>query len=179
MKIKNDLQSIREQRGIAAAELARRVGISRPTIYAIEAGTYTPNTSVALKLARALECRVEDLFSLYAETPIAPRQVKVKFLSSGVAPQEEQPLQLCQVGEAIVGVPASNRENYLPDVDGIISRIGPNKSGVMVSPVADLNSGKRIIVGGCALRGPEGAESSDICFVGVFENPAEIGGWIV
>jgi len=149
MKIKNDLQSIREQRGIAAAELARRVGISRPTIYAIEAGTYTPNTSVALKLARALECRVEDLFSLYAETPIAPRQVKVKFLSSGVAPQEEQPLQLCQVGEAIVGVPASNRENYLPDVDGIISRIGPNKSGVLVSPVADLNAGKRIIVGGC------------------------------
>src|SRR5580704_734897 len=149
MKIKNDLQIIREQRGIAAAALAGQVGISRPTIYAIEAGTYTRNTSVALKLARTLECRVEDLFSLDAEVPIAPRQVRVRFLSSGARPLEDQPLQLCQVGESIVGVPASNRENYLPDVDGIIARIGPSKSGVLVSPVSDLNSGKRIIVGGC------------------------------
>jgi molybdate-binding protein/DNA-binding XRE family transcriptional regulator len=149
MKIQNHLQTIREQRGIAAAALAAQVGISRPTIYAIEAGTYTPNTSVALNLARALECRVEDLFSLDADMPAAPQPVKVKFLSSGAAPQEDQPLQLCKVGDAIVGVPATNRENYLPDVDGIIARIGPNKAGVMVSPVADLNVGKRIIVGGC------------------------------
>ena len=149
MRIENRLQSIREQRGIAAAELARQVGISRPTIYAIEAGNYTPNTAVALRLARALECRVEDLFSLDADAPNAPHQVKIKFLSSGAGPQEDQPLQLCQVGESIVGVPASNRENYLPDVDGIISRIGENRSGILVSPVADLNAGKRIIVGGC------------------------------
>jgi putative molybdopterin biosynthesis protein len=149
MRIENRLQSIREQRGIAAAELARQVGISRPTIYAIEAGNYTPNTAVALRLARALECRVEDLFSLDADAPNAPHQVKVKFLSYGARPQEDQPLQLCQVGESIVGVPASNRENYLPNVDGIISRIGANRSGILVSPVADLNAGKRIIVGGC------------------------------
>src|ERR1700676_2840954 len=110
--VKNHLQTIREQRGIAAAALARQVGISRPTIYAIEAGNYMPNTAVALRLARALECRVEDLFSLDADVPIAPPQVKVKFLASGIGPQEDQPLQLCQVGEAIVGVPASNRENY-------------------------------------------------------------------
>src|ERR1700691_6173753 len=149
MPIVNRLQMIRQQRQIAAAQLARDVGISRPTIYAIEAGTYTPNTSVALKLAQALECRVEDLFSLEVDAPSAPQPIKVKFLSSGGAPQEDQRLQLCQVGEAIVGVPASNRENYLPDVDGIVSQIGPNNSSILVSPVADLNSGKRIIVGGC------------------------------
>lgn len=149
MKIENRLQSIREQRGIAAAELARRVEISRPTIYAIEAGNYTPNTAVALRLARVLDCHIEDLFSLESAESSPLRTVKVKFLSSGKEPQEDQPVQLCQVGDAIVGVPASNRENYLPDVDGIISRIGPSKSGVMVNPVADLNSGKRIIVGGC------------------------------
>lgn len=64
MPIKTRLQTIRQQRGLAAAQLARDVGISRPTIYAIEAGNYTPNTAVALQLARALECSVEDLFSL-------------------------------------------------------------------------------------------------------------------
>ena len=40
------------------------VGISRQTIYAMEAASYVPNTAVALKLARALEVGVEDLFAL-------------------------------------------------------------------------------------------------------------------
>ena len=37
--------------------------MSRQTIYAIEAGTYVPNTEVALNLARCLEVTVEELFS--------------------------------------------------------------------------------------------------------------------
>jgi putative molybdopterin biosynthesis protein len=37
----------------------------------------------------------------------------------------------------------------LPDVDGIIARIGLSKSGVMVSPVADPTPGRRTIAGGC------------------------------
>ncbi|MGH9691349.1 MAG: substrate-binding domain-containing protein [Candidatus Acidiferrales bacterium] len=149
MPIKNRLQMIRQQRGLAAAQLARDVGISRPTIYAIEAGNYTPNTTVALRLARALECSVEDMFSLEREDPSAPPHIKVKFLSSGMKPREGQSLQLCRVGDATVGVPAANRQNYLPDADGIISRFGPNKSEIFVNLLAELNSGKRIVVGGC------------------------------
>ena len=61
----------RKKRGIPAAELARRVGISRQTIYAIEDGTYIPNTTIALQLARILEVRVEDLFTLEpSDTPV-------------------------------------------------------------------------------------------------------------
>jgi DNA-binding XRE family transcriptional regulator len=66
-KISNQLNSIRRGRGIGAAELARRVGVSRQTIYAIEAGSYVPNTEVTLKLARALADNVEELFSLAGE----------------------------------------------------------------------------------------------------------------
>ena len=47
------------------ADLARSVDVSRQTIYAIEAGTYVPNTEVALNLARELEVTVEELFSLH------------------------------------------------------------------------------------------------------------------
>src|ERR1022692_4757495 len=54
-RIENLLAKIRKGRGVGAADLARRVGVSRQTIYAIEAGTYVPNTEVALNLARALE----------------------------------------------------------------------------------------------------------------------------
>jgi len=39
-------------------------GITRQAIYAIEANLYLPTTAVALRLAGALDCRVEDLFSL-------------------------------------------------------------------------------------------------------------------
>ena len=90
-RVENRLAQIRKSRGVGASDLARRVSVSRQTIYAIEAGTYTPNTSVALKLARTLECRVEDLFSLEAEIPTARQQVKVKFLSSGIGPRQDQP----------------------------------------------------------------------------------------
>jgi DNA-binding XRE family transcriptional regulator len=38
--------------------LAHLVGVSRQTIYAMEAASYVPNTTVALKLARVLEVGV-------------------------------------------------------------------------------------------------------------------------
>ncbi len=60
----NRLAGVRKSRGIAAVNLAERAGITRQAIYAIEAGTYVPNTAVALRLARALETSVEDLFAL-------------------------------------------------------------------------------------------------------------------
>ena len=43
-------------------ELARRVGCTRQTIIALEAGKYTPSLSLAFKLARAFNKRIEDVF---------------------------------------------------------------------------------------------------------------------
>ena len=54
---------------MGASDLARRVHVSRQTIYAIEAGTYIPNTEVALNLARELKTTVEELFSAPRGTP--------------------------------------------------------------------------------------------------------------
>jgi len=60
----NRLRTVRGQQGLSQGELARRSGVTRQAIYAIEAGQYLPTTAVALRLAGALECRVEELFSL-------------------------------------------------------------------------------------------------------------------
>ena len=38
--------------------------VSRKSINAIENGIYVPSTVLALKIARTLNCRVEDLFEL-------------------------------------------------------------------------------------------------------------------
>lgn len=58
------VRALRLARGLSQAELARRAGITRQALSAIEAGRYFPNTAVALRLAGALRCRVEDLFGL-------------------------------------------------------------------------------------------------------------------
>ena len=38
--------------------------VSRKSINAIENGVYVPSTVLALKIARTLNCKVEDLFEL-------------------------------------------------------------------------------------------------------------------
>jgi len=43
-------------------DLAKGVGVTRQTIIAIEKGNYSPSVLLALRLARILECTVEDLF---------------------------------------------------------------------------------------------------------------------
>ncbi len=58
------LRAIRGERALSVAELAIEAGVARQTIYAIENGSFVPNTLVALRLARALDVSVEDLFSL-------------------------------------------------------------------------------------------------------------------
>jgi putative transcriptional regulator len=49
-------------------ELGNRVGVTRQTIIALEAGKYTPSLSLAFRIARAFNKRVEDVFQY--EVPI-------------------------------------------------------------------------------------------------------------
>lgn len=58
------LKEARMSGGLTQAELAERVGVSRKTINTVENGVFTPSTLLALKLAKALKLKVEDLFFL-------------------------------------------------------------------------------------------------------------------
>jgi putative transcriptional regulator len=58
------LKAVRTQHGWTQGELAEQVGVSRKTINTVENGIFIPSTTLALKLARALDCPVEALFSL-------------------------------------------------------------------------------------------------------------------
>ncbi len=55
--------------GITQQELALAAGVTRQTIGGIEGGLYSPSAAVALRLAKALGCRVEDLFWLESDLP--------------------------------------------------------------------------------------------------------------
>jgi putative transcriptional regulator len=63
----NRLRELRAERDLTQAALAELVGVSRKTINTIENGVFVPSTVLALKLARALDRRVEELFSLDGE----------------------------------------------------------------------------------------------------------------
>ncbi len=69
----NHVRVRRTHRGWSQEELARRSGLSRAGISAIETGRLIPSAAAALALAAALECRVEDLFSLRRPEPKEPQ----------------------------------------------------------------------------------------------------------
>lgn len=56
------LKEYRSGRGWTQGELARRAGVSRAAVSAIEINRMVPSVAAALKLAACLECTVEDLF---------------------------------------------------------------------------------------------------------------------
>ncbi len=113
-EIENHLGTLRQKRGISAAQLARTVGVTRQTIYAMEAGSYVPNTAVALRLAQALEVRVEELFSLPQAEPTGLRSEEAMLLPGSETPHPGQPVQLCRVNKRLVASPPSPVPWYFP-----------------------------------------------------------------
>ena len=63
-ELNNRLRALRAEAGLTQAELAALIGVSRKTINTVENGIFVPSTLLALKLAAALHCRVEDIFQL-------------------------------------------------------------------------------------------------------------------
>lgn len=66
----NRVRELREVRGLSQVELAAAARLTRQSIGAIEAGRATPAVDVAIRVARALGCRVEDLFTIGGESVV-------------------------------------------------------------------------------------------------------------
>lgn len=148
-RVHSRLGEIRKSRGVGAAELARRVNVSRQTIYAIEAGTYVPNTEVALNLARELEVTVDQLFCLQA-TPSAGSESLASEVLSAEAPAKGQPVRICQIGSRWVSVPVSASPYYMPEADGIIKEAGTANGRANLAVFAkDEAAQKRLVLAGC------------------------------
>lgn len=58
------LKARRTAAGLTQAQLAEMALVSRKTVNTVENGVFVPSTALALRLARVLGCRVEDLFAL-------------------------------------------------------------------------------------------------------------------
>jgi putative molybdopterin biosynthesis protein len=121
-EVRNNLADLRQKRGLSAAGLAKMTGVSRQTIYAMEAGSYVPNTAVALRLARVLEVPVETLFTLADQSP-APelRSEQATLLPGSESPGPGQPVQLCRVDQRLMAATPSAVPWYFPASDAIVT----------------------------------------------------------
>ena len=147
--VENRLAQVRKSRGVGASDLARRVGVSRQTIYAIEAETYVPNTEVALNLARELEVTVDELFSLHEGVQKSPASLATELLSAET-PAKGQPVRICQIGTRWVSVPVSASPYYMPEADGIIQRAGrTNGRADLVVFAKEEAAQRRLVLAGC------------------------------
>lgn len=65
--LKNRLKELRARHNLTQIELAKIVGVTRQTIGFIEKGEFSPSVTLALKLADALDCNINELFWLEGE----------------------------------------------------------------------------------------------------------------
>ncbi len=150
-EIETSLGALRRMRGLSAIRLAATVGVSRQTIYAMEAGTYVPNTAVALRLARALETTVEELFTLPGNAP-APnlRSERATLLPGSSHVQEGQGVQLCRVEKRLMASAPSPIPWSFPATDAVVAA-KPERTGktrVQIFQEED-DFTNRILVAGC------------------------------
>ena len=136
--------SVRRRRvgaGLSQGALAREVGVSRQALAAIEAARQVPSTTLALQLARALHCGVEDLFSLVVQPELRA------LLASGSASGATR-LALARVDDRWVAHPIEDGER---PGDGLLcGEPGPGGE-IAVEPLlepADLE--RNVLVAGCA-----------------------------
>ena len=69
MPLNNRLKEYRAKINVNQTEMGKLVGVSRQTISQIERGDYSPSVTLALKIAKVLDAKVEDIFS-YEEDEI-------------------------------------------------------------------------------------------------------------
>lgn len=71
--VEEDVNPVRERRRgrrVTQAELAATVGVSRQTVVSVEKGDYAPSVYLAIRIARALDSTVEEMFPLKEESHV-------------------------------------------------------------------------------------------------------------
>ena len=56
------MKQARLKKSLSQTELAKIIGVSRQTINMIENNDYNPTVALCLKICKALECTLNDLF---------------------------------------------------------------------------------------------------------------------
>ncbi len=145
--VRNNLRAARARLGLSQQVLAASAGVTRQTVGGIEGGLYAPSAAVALRLAKALACRVEDLFWLEEDLPDL-----IGVLAGEAQQGRELRVTLAEVGGRWVAHPlhgaAAFRSEMVP-CDGLGTLTGPG-SELRVRPLGELQTLRQgVVLAGC------------------------------
>ena len=150
--IENHLKTLRTAKGLSQKDLSQMAGLTRQALAAIEATRYLPTTPIALRLAKSLQCRVEDIFSLISDGEVIEGELV------GEMPFEERArVKVAKIGHRTVVRSLSKLAmslNLTVPADGLL--LGPGaktRSGNQTVRVELLRDHRfvqnQIIVAGC------------------------------
>jgi molybdate-binding protein/DNA-binding XRE family transcriptional regulator len=136
--------------GLRQQDLAARAGVSRQSLSALEAGHSVPSAALALRLARELGCRVEDLF--WTDDRHAP--IHAELASDDIARPRALPRRR-PPGDARVGLASRvvlASRAVLASINGrwVAHRLTADDPGALTTPADGALSGR-------AARGGRGA----------------------
>lgn len=150
--IENRLKALRTAKGLSQGDLAQMAGLTRQAVYAIETSRYLPTTAVALRLAKSLQCRVEDIFSLISDGEVVEGDLIGPMPVNGRAR-----VKVARIGSRTVIRPLSQLEDVLSltvPADGLL--LGPatgHRRGVQRVKVELIRDHRfvedEIVVAGC------------------------------
>jgi molybdate-binding protein/DNA-binding XRE family transcriptional regulator len=145
----NRLREKRQAAGLSQKQLGDMAGITRQAVAAVETNQYSPATSVALQFARALKCRVEDLFSIKSDGEI----IQGELLGSLPKGGGNVRAQVTQVGDRVLIRPldgGGGLTSLTASADGLIVAPDSRLKRVKVKLLRDLSAVRRaIVIGGC------------------------------
>ena len=145
----NRVREKRQTLRLSQKQLADLAGITRQAICAVEANQYSPSTSVALKLAQVLRCRVEDLFYLKGDGEVIEGEL-IGPLPKGL---HKVRAQVSQIGERILVRPLVGLGELLSlstTADGLILGPGSDSKHVKVQLFENRQAlSRNIVIAGC------------------------------
>ncbi len=137
-----NLKALRQAKGWSQSQIAEMIGVKRQAVYDMETGRYMPNTGVALRLAKCLGCRVEDIFSEISDT----EEKSVTLISSPARTNAR--VSLVKIRERLIGYPLNGRDSLMSGFHAADGLVG--SSGKKVKLLEDENRLERTaLVLGC------------------------------
>ncbi len=100
-RVTNRITELRKAAGLSQAELGERIGVTRQTVNAVEAGKYSPSLEAAFMIARVLDHPLEESSTIHRDLP-----------NRGAAAMEDQP-------DGCVGVDAGACSRSVQDSGGM------------------------------------------------------------
>jgi putative molybdopterin biosynthesis protein len=140
------VRAARLERGIGQGQLAAEATISRQALSAIEAGAYTPNVTVALRLAQALGRTVETLFG---DAGFETVTVNLTENPDGLQTGAGSRVGLARIGGKLVAVPRPATGLSLVAAGGIVEQLGAGGKARVAAFRTPAEIDTTLLIAGC------------------------------